>query len=406
VKYISLFSGIGGLESEFADPMLCCELDGDARTVLHRKFPNAELHDDIMTLSPPSADVLVGGWPCQDLSIAGKQEGLEKGARSSLFFELLRVAEESSTHSLILENVPNLLTLNKGEDFRLVLHSLVEAGFEHCSWRLINSLELGVPQDRERVFIVASKHREISQAIHRTIIPFHTNMDNRAPSDVLGFYWTASARSLCIRRNIVPTLKVGAPSHKGGISPVAVCYNGMVRKLTVNENLRFQGFSDFDDFVDLNRGSVLRMAGNAVCLPVGRFAVDSVDAASTSYDIEMFSCNDVSLPPDGYLSKGKVWKVFHDKKCVPCNIWSCLDESEDRLSNQASAGLCCRIIRTETIVPSMLFESLYGQAMVPTKLLGTKINSFEILHNEMDPNAYLQMLKKVEQDEKSQLELF
>ena len=88
MKYISLFSGIGGLESSQKPPVLCCESDGDARWVLGRKFPNSELHDDVVSLVPPPADVVAGGWPCQDLSIAGQQRGTVHRTRQQMQYTI------------------------------------------------------------------------------------------------------------------------------------------------------------------------------------------------------------------------------------------------------------------------------------------------------------------------------
>ncbi len=405
MRYISLFSGIGGLESESAPPVLCCEIDEDARIVLGRRFKNTDLHDDVETLTPPKVDVVVAGWPCQDISKAGMQSGL-KGIRSSLFFQIIRIVNESKAHTVVLENVPNLLDINKGEDFKTVLDELESIGLSYCSWRLINALELGVPQDRNRIFVVASRIKNIALALHREIKPPKRPSRIEEGKKVLSFYWTASARSLCLREDFVPTLKVGAPSHKGGISPVAVCYDKKVRKLTVKENLGFQGFHDMNAFEGIKRGSALRMAGNAVCAPVGQFAVDSIFHTDSVSSTRMYQSSRDIVPPDGYREKKQLWKVVHEKYHCPEQILEYLDETDDLLSNQACAGLCCRIIRTGTIVPSVLFEALYEQSRERTKLLGTKINSFEILDSELDGPAYLESLRDIEKKNDAQMMLF
>ena len=100
----------------------------------------------------PVCDLLVGGFPCQDLSIAGKRGGLFK-ERSGLFFEFVRIATELRPTWLVIENVPGLLTSNRGRDFAVVLFSLEKSGYR-CAWRVLDSQWFGVAQRRRRVFIV------------------------------------------------------------------------------------------------------------------------------------------------------------------------------------------------------------------------------------------------------------
>lgn len=121
IRYLSLFSGIGGLEHKCIPPVLYCELDPSCQTVLHNRHPNTEIVGDIKTLtSPPEAEYVVGGWPCQDLSSAGVLGGI-KGDRSGLFFDMVRVAKDSGAHTIVGENVPNLLSINSGKDFQVVI---------------------------------------------------------------------------------------------------------------------------------------------------------------------------------------------------------------------------------------------------------------------------------------------
>ncbi len=157
--YISVFSGIGGLEHPSIPPVLMCEMDKDCHKIIHSrsmtKFVN--IHSDITTLNdPPPASFVVGGWPCQDLSMAGLQKGL-LGKKSSLFFDMIRIAQESNSHTIIGENVPNLLRVNKGKDFQAAREVLVASGYKFLAWRILNAREFGLPQDRNRLFLVASK---------------------------------------------------------------------------------------------------------------------------------------------------------------------------------------------------------------------------------------------------------
>src|SRR6266478_4776899 len=105
MKYLSVFSGIGGLESERVRPVLVCDSDPMCRKVLERRFPEIAVHDDVATLEPPKVDIVVGGWPCQDLTTAGKMGGIN-ASRSGLFFEMVRIAKRAKAHTFVAENVP------------------------------------------------------------------------------------------------------------------------------------------------------------------------------------------------------------------------------------------------------------------------------------------------------------
>ena len=130
-EVVSCFSGVGGLEG--SDPAVAfCESDKKAQVVLRTRYPEAKIHDDITTFQPPKAEVVLGGWPCQDISVAGNQAGLT-GKRSGLFYELLRVAEESNCRALVAENVVNLLRLDNGDQFASVLEDIRSAGFDFIS---------------------------------------------------------------------------------------------------------------------------------------------------------------------------------------------------------------------------------------------------------------------------------
>ena len=157
----SLFAGIGGgdlgLERAGWDVVWQVELDPWRRKVLERHWPTALRWDDIRTmpyLDDPGwkVDLIIGGFPCQDLSVAGKRVGL-KGERSGLFFDFMRVAAAIRPRWLINENVPGLLSSHEGQDMGIVLETLSECGYG-LAWRILDSQYFGVPQRRRRVYIV------------------------------------------------------------------------------------------------------------------------------------------------------------------------------------------------------------------------------------------------------------
>ena len=163
MKFISLFSGIGGFDLAFEragmECVAVCEIDKNAQSVLRRHFPKAELFDDVRkvgkeTHGRKTIDLVCGGFPCQDVSIAGRRAGLA-GERSGLWFEFARIIDEIEPRWVIIENVPGLLSSNKGQDFAAIIQWLAERGYG-VAWRVLDAQFFGVPQRRRRVFIVAS----------------------------------------------------------------------------------------------------------------------------------------------------------------------------------------------------------------------------------------------------------
>jgi DNA (cytosine-5)-methyltransferase 1 len=163
----SLFSGIGGfdlgLERAGFEITFQCEIDKFCRTILKHRWPNIPCHENIKELTPdsiPVSDVWAGGFPCQDVSLArmGSRAGL-KGKRSGLFHEFARLIGEARPRVVLLENVAGLLSSHRGRDFGTVLGTLADFGYS-VGWRVLNSKNFGVPQSRQRVYIVGC-HRDI-----------------------------------------------------------------------------------------------------------------------------------------------------------------------------------------------------------------------------------------------------
>jgi len=156
----STFTGVGGADLGFEwagfDIAWQCELDKWKRSVLAAHWPSVPCYDDITTmLDPPPVDVMVGGFPCQDLSVAGQRKGFT-GERSVLAFEFLRIAEAIKPRWLVLENVPGLLSSNKGLDFQRLLSEVAACGYG-VGYRCLDARYFGVPQRRRRIFIVARR---------------------------------------------------------------------------------------------------------------------------------------------------------------------------------------------------------------------------------------------------------
>ena len=162
MKYLDLFSGAGGFRSAFeqipgTECVGHCEIDVHAdksyRALFHTEgewFCNDARQID--TAGLPDFDLVCGGFPCQSFSIAGHRKGFED-TRGTLFFEIARILKARKPPFVLLENVPGLLSHDEGRTFAVILGTLSRLGY-HVEWQVLNSKDFGVPQSRQRVFIV------------------------------------------------------------------------------------------------------------------------------------------------------------------------------------------------------------------------------------------------------------
>jgi DNA (cytosine-5)-methyltransferase 1 len=157
----SLFAGIGGIDLGFERAGMVCkwqvEIDDYARRVLEKHWPDVRRHDDVRTWPQPDTgyvDIIAGGFPCQDVSAAGKRVGIN-GERSGLWFEMLRVVRQLRPRIVVVENVAGLLDRGAGE----VYGSLAEIGFD-ARGEVLSSCMFGASHARERVFLVARTDSE------------------------------------------------------------------------------------------------------------------------------------------------------------------------------------------------------------------------------------------------------
>jgi DNA (cytosine-5)-methyltransferase 1 len=165
---VSLFAGIGGfdlaMQRQGVKVVASVEIDKKCQEVLAHRFPESKIFDDVTTVKgedlinagfTPRTGIITGGFPCQDLSVAGKRAGLA-GARSGLFWEIARIVEETQTEYFVIENVPGLLSSNKGADFGVVIGTMADIGYS-LGWRVLDAQHFGVPQRRKRIFIVGRR---------------------------------------------------------------------------------------------------------------------------------------------------------------------------------------------------------------------------------------------------------
>ena len=163
MRYFSTFTGAGGFEQGLPEDWECVgfsEIDKYANMVLKYHYPNIKNYGDINAIDwnkIPNFDLLVGGSPCQDLSMAGRRKGLA-GERSGLFFAFTKALRDKLPDYFIWENVKGALSSNEGWDFAEVLNSFSELGYS-LWWQILNAKDFGVPQNRERIFVIGFKAR-------------------------------------------------------------------------------------------------------------------------------------------------------------------------------------------------------------------------------------------------------
>lgn len=234
LRIAGLFAGIGGIEHGFDRALgrsisteLLCEWWQPAQDVLRARFPGIDLHPDVRELRdlPSGLDLLSAGFPCTDLSQAGRMAGITGQASGlvSHVFEALRLA--SSTEGrlpwLMIENVPNMLTLDKGKAMAYLVREIEDLGYR-WAYRVVDSRFTGVPQRRRRVILLASATNDPRRVLFADDAGERPETDLKA--DAFGFYWTEGRGGIGWARDAVPTLKGG--STVGIPSPPAIWVPG------------------------------------------------------------------------------------------------------------------------------------------------------------------------------------
>lgn len=269
LKVAGLFAGVGGLELGLSraghEATLLCEIEEGAQAVLRARFPDLPLHGDVTTLEklPKGTEFLVGGFPCQDLSQAGRTTGIE-GSRSGLVGEVFRLLRTHDIPHVLLENVPFMLQLSKGRAMEVIVASIEALGYK-WAYRVVDSRAFGVPQRRERVYFLATRDGDPRDVLFADEAgePSRPKVSWRRAN---GFYWTEGVRGLGWADDAVPTLKggstVGIPSP-----PAIVLPNSKIVTPHIRDAERMQGFSpgwtEPSETV-MKRGHRWKLVGNAV----------------------------------------------------------------------------------------------------------------------------------------------
>lgn len=300
--FLDLFAGIGGFHQGLANLgakcVGACEIDYAARSIYRANYgPDIPMFEDVRALDPatlPHIDIITAGFPCQSFSMAGDREGFAAKDRGPLFFEVVRIAAVTRPALILLENVKGLMNLKGGDIARQVADVLAGIGYA-VSMQVLDASKFGVPQQRERVFIVAQRLDLFHAQGEPFAFPVATDA-SKVVADILESGVTADrcmakmtkrpAKAVnAARANVIGLIdgkdaqgyRVMSPAGKG----VTLCANsgghgaktglyhvdGKPRRLTPRECARMQGFPD--SFVPHSSPSQARKQfGNSVAVPV------------------------------------------------------------------------------------------------------------------------------------------
>jgi len=297
MKVGGLFAGIGGIELGFKnagfDILWANEIDKNACVTYRHNHKHTLFEKDLKELKTDevnSIDILTGGFPCQAFSIAGQQKGFSDD-RGNVFFEILRFIDDLHPKVVFLENVKNLVGHDKGRTFQRILHELEKVRGYTVEYKVLNSSEYGnIPQNRERIYIVAFQDKEASS---KFTFPKPQKLTKKI-TDLIeaevdeNFYYTNSRyykqlkdemknrdtvyqwRRVYVRENkskLCPTLT--ANMGTGGHNVPLIIDSKDIRKLTPRECARFQGYPDSFKLPDkLAKSALYKQVGNSVTVPV------------------------------------------------------------------------------------------------------------------------------------------
>lgn len=253
--------------------------------------------NDIKVEDIPSHDILTGGFPCQPFSIAGNQEGF-KDTRSNVFWKILDIIDYHNPKCVILENVKNLLSHDDKHTFETIHENLEKRGYNIC-YKILNTAKItGIPQHRERIYIVCLKSKDI---MDRFSLDFPTiekkritefleeNIPEKYYYKETSCTWKLLKSNVTQHETIYQYRRVYVRENKSGECPTLtanmgggghnvpiILDNHGIRKLTPRECFNFQGFPSTYKLPSLSDSSLYKLAGNAVSVPVIKLIADRI----------------------------------------------------------------------------------------------------------------------------------
>jgi DNA (cytosine-5)-methyltransferase 1 len=289
LKVAGLFAGVGGVELGLHraghKSAILCEIEPGAKAVLSAQFPGVPISDDVRNLKelPPGIDLITGGFPCQDLSQAGKAAGILDGRQSSLVSEIFRLVKKHKVPNVLLENVSFMLKLDSGRAMDVLASAFEKLGYK-WAYRVVNSLSFGVPQRRERVIFLACLDVDPRQILFCDVAKEPDANPDQIGKKACGFYWTEGIRGLGWAVDAVPTLKggstIGIPSP-----PAIILPDGFVGTPDIRDAERMQGFPEdwtASATAVVRESHRWKLVGNAVTVGIFEWVGNRLRSPSTA----------------------------------------------------------------------------------------------------------------------------
>lgn len=383
MNVVGLFAGIGGIElgMEAAGhrTTLVCEIDRAASAVLRARFPRMALHGDVRTLDrlPKGTELITAGFPCQDISQAGKTTGIS-GKNSGLVNEIFRLLSKSDVPNVLLENVSFILALAGGHAMRHVTSELERLGYR-WAYRVLDTQAFGLPQRRQRLFLLASKAFEPFEIL------MTGNVEPEEPSDwrgrACGFYWTEGVRGLGWAVDGVPTLKGG--STVGIASPPAIWLpDGKIVTPDIRDAERMQGFTDgwTEPALEVSRsGFRWKLVGNAVSVPAAKWIGERLRDGPASVDLRVHTFDRMKKWPVAAFGGPRQRALAVDVSMWPVAmprvaLTKFLRHEPKPLSYKATAGFVSRLRSGSLHFPQEFLSALDRHA----ELMRTQLQLFAV----------------------------
>ena len=287
IKFIDLFCGLGGfrLAVENLRPnsecVFSCDFDDDSQKTYEANFGEKPF-GDITKISEneiPEHDVLFAGFPCQAFSICGDGKGFED-TRGTLFFDIARILKAKRPKAFVLENVKQLVSHGSGKTLERILETLENLGYE-VHYKVLNALDFGLPQKRERVFIVGFREPQhfVWNLQKLPMKPLREILETQVATNYFASEKIRENRLRSVEHKIIKDdLTIWHENKGGNISPLpyscalrsGASYNYLLvngeRRLTEREMLRLQGFPE-DYKIVVGYQAMRKLAGNSVAIP-------------------------------------------------------------------------------------------------------------------------------------------
>lgn len=304
-RFIDLFAGIGGIRRSFeaigGGCVFSSEIDVHAKYTYYSNYGVVPYGDitQVEVDSIPEHEILCAGFPCQPFSSIGKREGFEHPTQGTMFDEIIRIIRKKKTRVLFLENVAGLVTHDNGNTLKVILEELKKLGY-YCHYTLLNAKDFGVPQNRNRFYLVGFLDDVDFEFPKPPMI--YSDIGDYVESGVSGYSISKHLQNSYLFKKDDGRPVIIDKNSKGHIKTLVSTYHKIqrltgtfvkdgetgVRLLTKNECKAVMGFPD-DFIIPVSRTQMYRQMGNSVVIKVVREIAKSIDDSLTAYESKQAS---------------------------------------------------------------------------------------------------------------------